>query len=52
MEKCPYCERIRDEWDCHGQECRTAIARALRRQRMGLPWEWKAIKAMEIPAAA
>lgn len=37
MEKCPYCERIRDEWDCHGQDCRTAIARALRRQRMGLP---------------
>ncbi len=37
MEKCRYCGRIRDEWDCHGDECRKAIARALRRQRSGLP---------------
>jgi len=44
MEKCPYCERIRDEWDCHGQTCRTAIARALRRQRMGLPMVPKVIR--------
>ncbi|GGD76684.1 MULTISPECIES: hypothetical protein [Caballeronia] len=51
MEKCPYCERIRDEWDCHGQTCRTAIARALRRQRMGLPMVPKVIR-NEIPAGA
>ncbi|MDR5808385.1 hypothetical protein [Caballeronia sp. LZ019] len=51
MEKCPYCDRIRDEWDCHGQTCRTAIARALRRQRMGLPMVAKVIR-NEIPAGA
>ncbi|WP_179404443.1 hypothetical protein [Burkholderia guangdongensis] len=37
MEKCPYCPRIRDEWDCHGDACRREIAKALRRQRAGLP---------------
>lgn len=37
MNKCRYCGKVRDEWDCHGQECRTAIAKALRRQRSGLP---------------
>ncbi|BBU33202.1 hypothetical protein BTHE68_69360 (plasmid) [Burkholderia sp. THE68] len=51
MEQCPYCERIRDEWDCHGQECRTNIARALRRQRMGLPMVPKVIR-NEIPPGA
>ncbi|GAB5097292.1 hypothetical protein P9250_00790 [Caballeronia sp. LP006] len=51
MEKCPYCERIRDEWDCHGQTCRTFIARALRRQRLGLPMVPKVIR-NEIPAGA
>ncbi|MDR5760324.1 hypothetical protein [Caballeronia sp. LZ035] len=51
MEKCPYCERIRDEWDCHGQECRTHIARALRRQRLGLPMVPKVIR-NEIPPGA
>ncbi|WP_244817335.1 hypothetical protein [Caballeronia sp. Lep1P3] len=51
MEKCPYCERIRDEWDCHGPACRSAIARALRRQRMGLPMVAKVIR-NEIPPGA
>jgi hypothetical protein len=51
MDKCPYCQRIRDEWDCHGQECRSAIAKALRRQRAGLPMVPNVIR-NEIPAGA
>ncbi|CAB3759910.1 hypothetical protein [Paraburkholderia humisilvae] len=51
MNKCPYCEKIRDEWDCHGPECRSAIAKALRRQRKGLPMVPKVIR-NEIPAGA
>jgi hypothetical protein len=51
MNKCPYCEKIRDEWDCHGSECRAAIAKALRRQRQGLPMVPKVIR-NEIPAGA
>jgi hypothetical protein len=51
MDKCPYCEKIRDEWDCHGRECRIAIAKALRRQRAGLPMVPKRIR-NEIPAGA
>jgi hypothetical protein len=51
MNKCPYCEKIRDEWDCHGSECRAAIAKALRRQRQGLPMVPKLIR-NEIPAGA
>ncbi|HEV3106589.1 MAG TPA: hypothetical protein VGZ01_12975 [Trinickia sp.] len=51
MDKCRYCERIRDEWDCHGEECRSAIAKALRRQRAGLPMVPKVIR-NEIPAGA
>lgn len=51
MEKCQYCERIRDEWDCHGDECRRAIAKALRRQRAGLPMVPKKIR-NKLPANA
>ncbi|WP_186047931.1 hypothetical protein [Burkholderia gladioli] len=51
MEKCRYCERIRDEWECHGTACRGAIARALKRQRAGLPLVAKVIR-NEIPAGA
>ena len=51
MNKCQYCERIRDEWDCHGPECRRAIAKALQRQRAGLPMVAKVIR-NQIPAGA
>ncbi|WP_133645871.1 hypothetical protein [Paraburkholderia flava] len=51
MEKCRYCDKIRDEWDCHGDECRRSIATALRRQRAGLPMVPKIIR-NEIPADA
>ncbi|HVE06901.1 MAG TPA: hypothetical protein VNE00_06595 [Paraburkholderia sp.] len=51
MEKCRYCDKMRDEWDCHGPECRTAIAKALRRQRQGLPMVANVIR-NEIPAGA
>jgi len=51
MDKCRYCGKIRDEWECHGQECRTAIARALRRQRSGLPMVPNVIR-NEVPAGA
>jgi hypothetical protein len=51
MNECRYCAKMRDEWDCHGQECRTAIARALRRQRLGLPMVPNLIR-NEIPAGA
>ncbi|WP_206997257.1 hypothetical protein [Trinickia mobilis] len=51
MNKCRYCGKVRDEWDCHGQECRTAIAKALRRQRSGLPMVRDVIR-NEIPAGA
>ncbi len=42
---------MRDEWDCHGQQCRTAIARALKRQRQGLPMVANVIR-NELPAHA
>src|SRR5258705_4140301 len=51
MNKCRYCEKIRDEWDCHGQACRRAIARALRRERAGLPMVPDVIR-NEVPACA
>ncbi len=51
MEKCRYCNKIRDEWDCHGQECRAAIAKALRRRRSGLPMIANVIR-NEVPAGA
>jgi len=51
MNECRYCRKMRDEWDCHGQECRTAIAKALRRQRLGLPMVPNLIR-NEIPAGA
>jgi hypothetical protein len=51
MNTCRYCGKIRDEWDCHGQECRTAIAKALRRHRSGLPMLQDTIRT-EIPAGA
>jgi hypothetical protein len=51
MNKCRYCEKIRDEWDCHGQECRRAIAKAVRRQRAGLPMVANIIR-NELPAGA
>lgn len=51
MNKCRYCEKIRDEWDCHGEDCRRAIAKALRRQRAGLPMVPKVIR-NEVPAGA
>ena len=44
MTECRYCGKIRDEWDCHGQECRGAIAKALRRHRLGLPMVPKLIR--------
>lgn len=51
MDKCRYCGKMRDEWECHGQDCRTAIARALRRHRSGLPMVPNVIR-NEIPAGA
>ncbi|SAL72405.1 hypothetical protein [Caballeronia telluris] len=51
MEKCRYCAKIRDEWDCHGDECRSAIARALRRERAGLPMVPEKIR-NEVPPGA
>ena len=51
MDKCQYCGRMRDEWDCHGSACRDAIARALRRQSRGLPMIANKIR-NEIPAGA
>ncbi|WP_114811370.1 hypothetical protein [Paraburkholderia kururiensis] len=51
MNKCRYCGKIRDEWDCHGYECRRAIAKALRRQRSGLPMVPDVIR-NEIPPGA
>lgn len=42
---------MRDEWDCHGQACRDAIARALERQHRGLPMVPDLIR-NEIPAGA
>lgn len=51
MDKCRYCGRVRDEWDCHGQACREAIAKALRRQRSGLPMLPNVIRS-EIPPDA
>ena len=51
MNKCRYCGKVRDEWECHGQECRTAIAKALRRQRSGLPMVRNVIR-NEIPPGA
>lgn len=42
---------MRDEWDCHGQECRRAIAKAVRRQQAGLPMVPNIIR-NEIPAGA
>jgi hypothetical protein len=51
MEKCQYCGKIRDEWDCHGEDCRKAIARALRRQRAGRPMLPNVIR-NEIPQGA
>ena len=51
MNNCRYCGKLRDEWDCHGQECRRAITKALRRQRLGLPMVPDVIR-NEIPANA
>ncbi|TKC87872.1 hypothetical protein FAZ69_16520 [Trinickia terrae] len=51
MDQCRYCGKIRDEWECHGQECRTAIAKALRRQRSGLPMVSNVIR-NEVPPNA
>lgn len=51
MDTCRYCGKLRDEWDCHGDECRRAIAQALNRQRKGLPMVAKVIR-NEIPADA
>ena len=51
MEKCQYCGKFRDEWDCHGEDCRKAIARALRRQRAGRPMLPNVIR-NEIPPGA
>ncbi|GLU32081.1 hypothetical protein WKR88_08845 [Trinickia caryophylli] len=51
MNKCRYCGKIRDEWECHGDDCRKAIARALRRQRAGLPMVPNVIR-NEIPPDA
>jgi hypothetical protein len=51
MDKCRYCGRIRDEWDCHGDECRRAIAKALRRQRSGLPMVPDVIRSKIAPGA-
>lgn len=51
MNTCRYCEKIRDEWDCHGETCRRAIAKAVQRQRAGLPMVPKVIR-NEVPADA
>jgi len=51
MDKCRYCGKVRDEWDCHGPACRTAIALALQRQRKGLPMVANVIR-NELPADA
>ncbi len=51
MDQCAYCGKVRDEWECHGRECRLAIARALRRQRAGLPMVPQRIR-NEIPPGA
>lgn len=51
MDKCQYCGKIRDEWDCHGQECRRAISKALRRHRAGLPMLPNVIR-NEVPQGA
>ncbi len=51
MDKCRYCGKIRDEWECHGQHCRRAIAKALRRERAGLPMLPNVIR-NEVPAGA
>jgi hypothetical protein len=51
MNTCRYCGKLRDEWDCHGPDCRRAIAKALRRQRSGLPMVPNVIR-NEIPAGA
>ncbi|QBR03237.1 hypothetical protein [Paraburkholderia pallida] len=51
MEQCRYCGKTRDEWDCHGPACRGAIARALQRQRQGLPMVANVIR-NEIPENA
>jgi hypothetical protein len=51
MDKCRYCGKLRDEWDCHGDDCRKAIAKALRRQRLGLPMVANVIR-NEIPPGA
>lgn len=51
MDTCRYCQKIRDEWDCHGDECRRAIAKALRRARSGLPIVADRIR-NELPAGA
>lgn len=51
MDKCRYCGKIRDEWECHGQQCRRAIAKALRRERAGLPMLPNVIR-NEVPAGA
>lgn len=51
MNECQYCGKIRDEWDCHGQVCRRAIAKALRRHRAGLPMVPNVIR-NEVPQGA
>jgi hypothetical protein len=51
MDTCRYCGKEREEWDCHGQACRRAIAKALRRQRAGLPMIANVIR-NELPANA
>ncbi|RQY66009.1 hypothetical protein [Burkholderia stagnalis] len=51
MDTCRYCLKIRDEWECHGDECRRAIAKALRRQRSGLPMVADRIR-NELPSGA
>ncbi|CAM2160397.1 hypothetical protein [Paraburkholderia tropica] len=51
MDKCRYCGELRDDWDCHGDDCRRAISQALRRQRQGLPMVPNVIR-NEIPANA
>ncbi|WP_176080262.1 hypothetical protein [Paraburkholderia tropica] len=51
MDKCRYCGELRDDWDCHGDDCRRAISQALRRQRQGLAMVPNVIR-NEIPANA
>ena len=51
MNKCQYCGKMRDDWDCHGQTCRRAIAQALERRGRGLPMVPDRIR-NEIPANA